>query len=157
MGPSGIGYPSSLPALQDAAARRGGALPTLVVGAAQNGDIVPAEANWRRFVGAAAAGGARVWELVLREAGHLQVRERSECVCVCVRIGFCGGGVGVGGGGRGWAAASLGQHGVGHNSNSPADTCRFAVRVRAWVCPPPSSLQLLAASCPAALRESTRC
>jgi hypothetical protein len=93
-------------------------LPTLVVGAAANGDIIPADANWKHFVAAAARGGASpVWEVVLAEAGHLQfldkqlglfslfsgggalsdelVRRLSQVGCRRVLIG------GVGGGGRG--------------------------------------------------------
>jgi hypothetical protein len=72
-GPSGVGYPSALPALSRAAARR---VPTLVLGAALNKDVVPPEANWSLFARAAAVGGAPAWEVVLSGAGHLQFLDR---------------------------------------------------------------------------------
>ena len=70
------GYPSSLPALSAAASAR--QLPVLVVGAALNTDVVPPEANWRRFTAAAAAGGSPVWELVLRGSSHLQFLDKQQ-------------------------------------------------------------------------------
>jgi hypothetical protein len=70
------GYPSSLPALSTAAATR--QLPVLVIGAALNTDVVPPEANWKRFTAAAAAGGAPVWELVLRGSAHLQFLDKQQ-------------------------------------------------------------------------------
>lgn len=75
-GPSGIGYPSSLPSLQAAASAR--QLPVLVVGAALNTDVVPVEANWRQFVAAAAAGRAPVWEVVLKGSSHLQFLDKQQ-------------------------------------------------------------------------------
>jgi hypothetical protein len=76
------GYPSCLPALQAAASKR--QLPTLIVGAALNGDIIPAEANWRRFTAAARQGGAPVWEVVLQVGGGVQIiarRARHAAAC----------------------------------------------------------------------------
>lgn len=70
------GYPSSLPALSAAASAR--QLPVLVVGAALNTDVVPPEANWKRFTGAAAAGNSPVWELVLRGSSHLQFLDKQQ-------------------------------------------------------------------------------
>lgn len=75
-GPQGVGYPSSLPSLQAAASSR--QLPVLVIGAALNTDVVPPEANWRRFVAAAAAGRAPVWEVVLKGASHLQFLDKQQ-------------------------------------------------------------------------------
>jgi hypothetical protein len=75
-GPAGVGYPSSLPSLQAAASRR--KLPVLVVGAALNTDVVPPEANWRRFVAAAAAGRSPVWEVVLKGSSHLQFLDKQQ-------------------------------------------------------------------------------
>lgn len=75
-GPQGVGYPSSLPALSTAAAAR--QLPVLVVGAALNTDVVPPEANWKRFTAAAAGGGSPVWELVLRGSSHLQFLDKQQ-------------------------------------------------------------------------------
>eukprot|EP00775_Hariotina_reticulata_P004918 gene4918-5161_t len=73
-GPQGVGYPSSLPALSKCAAQR--QVPVLVLGAALNTDVVPVEANWRRFVSAAATGGAPVWEVVLQGSSHLQFLDK---------------------------------------------------------------------------------
>lgn len=73
-GPQGVGYPSALPALQAVAKKR--QLPVLVVGAALNTDVVPVEANWRRFTAAAAAGRAPVWEVVLNGSNHLQFLDK---------------------------------------------------------------------------------
>lgn len=70
------GYPSSLPALSSAAATR--QLPVLVVGAALNTDVVPPEANWKRFTSAAAAGGSPVWEVVLKGSSHLQFLDKQQ-------------------------------------------------------------------------------
>jgi hypothetical protein len=70
------GYPSCLPALSSAAATR--QLPVLVVGAALNTDVVPPEANWKRFTSAAAAGGSPVWELVLKGSSHLQFLDKQQ-------------------------------------------------------------------------------
>uniref|UniRef100_A0A383VW28 ARMET C-terminal domain-containing protein n=1 Tax=Tetradesmus obliquus TaxID=3088 RepID=A0A383VW28_TETOB len=75
-GPQGVGYPSSLPSLQAAASSR--QLPVLIIGAALNTDVVPPEANWRRFVAAAAAGRAPVWEVVLRGSSHLQFLDKQQ-------------------------------------------------------------------------------
>jgi len=74
--PAPSGYPSSLPALSTAAAAR--QLPVLVVGAALNTDVVPPEANWKRFTAAAAGGGSPVWELVLRGSSHLQFLDKQQ-------------------------------------------------------------------------------
>eukprot|EP00878_Enallax_costatus_P023282 GHUV01024754.1.p1 GENE.GHUV01024754.1~~GHUV01024754.1.p1 ORF type:complete len:450 (+),score=105.64 GHUV01024754.1:136-1350(+) len=73
-GPQGVGYPSALPALQEVATKR--QLPVLVVGAALNTDVVPVEANWRRFTAVAAAGRAPVWEVVLKGSNHLQFLDK---------------------------------------------------------------------------------
>ena len=70
------GYPSSLPGLAAAASAR--QLPVLVVGAALNTDVVPPEANWKRFTAAAAAAGSPVWELVLRGSAHLQFLDKQQ-------------------------------------------------------------------------------
>jgi hypothetical protein len=54
-------------------------LPVLIVGAGQNGDVIPEDANWRQFTAAAAAAGspqAPVWEVVLRDVGHLQFLDK---------------------------------------------------------------------------------
>ncbi|WIA38246.1 hypothetical protein OEZ86_001587 [Tetradesmus obliquus] len=75
-GPQGVGYPSSLPSLQAAASSR--QLPVLIIGAALNTDVVPPEANWRRFVAAAAAGRAPVWEVVLKGSSHLQFLDKQQ-------------------------------------------------------------------------------
>lgn len=75
-GPQGVGYPSSLPSLSAAASAR--QLPVLVVGAALNTDVVPPEANWKRFTAAAAAGGSPVWEVVLRGSSHLQFLDKQQ-------------------------------------------------------------------------------
>ncbi|KAI8476317.1 MAG: hypothetical protein J3K34DRAFT_273396 [Monoraphidium minutum] len=74
MGPQGPGFPSSLPPLRATAAAR--KLPMLAVGAGANGDVVEPAANWRNFVGAAAGGGAAVWEVVLTSCGHLQFLDK---------------------------------------------------------------------------------
>jgi hypothetical protein len=50
----------------------------LVIGAALNTDVVPPEANWRRFVAAAAAGRAPVWEMVLKGSSHLQFLDKQQ-------------------------------------------------------------------------------
>jgi hypothetical protein len=50
----------------------------LVVGAALNTDVVPPEANWKRFTSAAAAGGSPVWEVVLRGSSHLQFLDKQQ-------------------------------------------------------------------------------
>ncbi|KAG2436572.1 hypothetical protein HYH02_011509 [Chlamydomonas schloesseri] len=68
MTPMGPNYPSALPAMRVACGppRR---LPALVVGAALNGDVIPADGNFRRF---ASATPGPCWLLELRGAGHLQ-------------------------------------------------------------------------------------
>jgi hypothetical protein len=71
MTPQGVGYPSSLPGLGQAGAQR--ALPALVVGAAMNGDVIPAVGNYRRF---ASACSGPLWELELAGAGHLQFLDK---------------------------------------------------------------------------------
>jgi hypothetical protein len=71
MTPQGVGYPSSLPGLGQASAAR--ALPVLVVGAAMNGDVIPAVGNYRRFTAACAG---PLWEVELAGAGHLQFLDK---------------------------------------------------------------------------------
>lgn len=39
-------------------------------------DVVPVEANWRRFVSAATTGGSPVWEVVLKGSSHLQFLDK---------------------------------------------------------------------------------
>ena len=53
-------------------------LPTLIIGAGQNGDVIPEDANWRQFTSAAAGGTpqAPCWEVILRDAGHLQFLDK---------------------------------------------------------------------------------
>ncbi|GFR47543.1 hypothetical protein Agub_g9265 [Astrephomene gubernaculifera] len=68
MTPAGPGYPSALPAMRIACSppRR---MPVLVVGAARNTDVIPADANYRRFVSSCPG---PCWSLELLGAGHLQ-------------------------------------------------------------------------------------
>ncbi len=71
MTPQGVGYPSSLGGLAEASRAR--ALPVLVLGAAMNGDIIPAVGNYRRF---AASCSGPLWDVELAGAGHLQFLDK---------------------------------------------------------------------------------
>ncbi|GAX85766.1 hypothetical protein CEUSTIGMA_g13181.t1 [Chlamydomonas eustigma] len=76
MTPSGPGYPSALPLLRQltsTSSSRGRApLPTLIVGAARNQDVVPEDAGYRRFLEACVG---PAWFLEV-QAGHLQFLDR---------------------------------------------------------------------------------
>ncbi|GLC36869.1 hypothetical protein PLESTB_000183900 [Pleodorina starrii] len=68
MTPTGPGYPSALPAMRVACGPPRH-LPSLVLGAACNTGVIPANANYKRFV---ASCPGPCWFLELRGAGHLQ-------------------------------------------------------------------------------------
>lgn len=68
MTPSGPGYPSALPAMRIACGAPR-SLPCLIVGAALNGDVIPADANYKRFITACPG---LCWSVDLQGAGHLQ-------------------------------------------------------------------------------------
>ncbi|EFJ49604.1 hypothetical protein VOLCADRAFT_117050, partial [Volvox carteri f. nagariensis] len=68
MTPIGPGYPSALPAMRVACGPPR-SIPTLIVGAARNTGVIPADANYRRFL---ASCPGLCWFLELTGAGHLQ-------------------------------------------------------------------------------------
>ncbi|GIM03165.1 hypothetical protein Vretimale_7985 [Volvox reticuliferus] len=68
MTPTGPGYPSALPAMRIACGPPRN-IPALIVGAACNTGIIPADANYRRFL---ASCPGPCWFLELDGAGHLQ-------------------------------------------------------------------------------------
>lgn len=75
MTPQGPGYPSCLPALRNVISRASPPVPVLVLGAACNGDVIPAEGNYQRFSDAASRGVA--WSFDLQGAGHVQFLDKS--------------------------------------------------------------------------------
>ncbi|KXZ49234.1 hypothetical protein GPECTOR_22g826 [Gonium pectorale] len=84
MTPMGPGYPSALPAMRIACGppRR---MPALVVGAARNTDVIPADANYKRFVSSCPG---MCWSLELQGAGHLQFLDsRVELLSMFVESG----------------------------------------------------------------------
>ncbi|KAG2495081.1 hypothetical protein HYH03_006692 [Edaphochlamys debaryana] len=68
MTPMGPDYPSALPAMRVACGppRR---MPTLIVGAGLNADVIPADGNYKRFMTACSG---PCWAVELQGAGHLQ-------------------------------------------------------------------------------------
>ncbi|KAF5829660.1 hypothetical protein DUNSADRAFT_15685 [Dunaliella salina] len=73
MTPAGEGFPSSLPSLKQATEMR--SLPVLVVGAAMNGDLIPAEGNYKKFNDACMG---PFWEVDLLGAGHLSFLDKRD-------------------------------------------------------------------------------
>uniref|UniRef100_A0A7S3R2A2 Uncharacterized protein n=1 Tax=Dunaliella tertiolecta TaxID=3047 RepID=A0A7S3R2A2_DUNTE len=70
---SGENFPSSLPSLRRATQMR--SLPVLVVGAAMNGDIIPAEGNYKKFNSSCFG---PFWEVDLLGAGHLSFLDKRD-------------------------------------------------------------------------------
>ncbi|KAF5832425.1 Alpha/Beta hydrolase protein [Dunaliella salina] len=73
MTPAGENFPSSLPSLRRATKIRN--LPVLVVGAAMNGDLIPAEGNYKKFNSACVG---PFWEVDLLGAGHLSFLDKRD-------------------------------------------------------------------------------
>jgi len=115
--PPGPAYPPSLPSVREVAAR--GGVPILIVGAGDNADIVQGANGWQAFSAAAAAGAAqqrggapasapaRVFELLLPRARHLDFADTQGDPLVGAMLGLFGGADARGGGRPAGEAAAV--------------------------------------------------